>query len=87
MCRVNPLKLTKMLNRSIGNIDFAMVLPDGNLLVGCNKEEQASKVLKLKEIGGIKVVSTSRVGGTGRAPRGSFLVYLLILAWRRLKVN
>ncbi len=49
-----------MLNRAIVNIDF------GNLLVGCNKEEQANKTLKLKEIEGIKVVSTSRVGGTSR---------------------
>lgn len=56
-----------MINKSIGNIDFAKVLSDGNLLVGCNNEEQASKALKLKEISGVKVVSTSRVGEAGRA--------------------
>lgn len=46
---INPLKLTKMINKSIGNIDFAKVLPDGNLL-GCNNEEQASfkKSVELK---------------------------------------
>lgn len=59
---INPIKLTKIINRDIGNIDFAKVLSDGNLLIGCNKEDQANKALKLKEIGGIKVVSTNRVG-------------------------
>ncbi len=71
---MNSLKLTKIINREIGNIEFAKVLSDGNLLVGCNKEEQANKALKLKEIGQIKVVSTNRVG----AEKGSFLVFLLI---------
>ena len=41
--KINPLKLTKMINKSIGSIDFAMVLSDENLLVGCNNEEQANK--------------------------------------------
>lgn len=48
-------------NIGIGNIKFAKVLSDGNLLVGCN-EEKANKALKLKKIGGIKVVSTNRIG-------------------------
>lgn len=39
-----------------------VLLLDGNVLVGCKKEEQASKTLKLKEIRGVKVVTTNRAG-------------------------
>lgn len=64
--KINPLKLTKIINKDIGNVEFAKVLSDGNLLVGCNNEEQANKTLKIKEIGGIKVVSTNRVGSKNK---------------------
>lgn len=65
--KINPLKLTKIINRDIGNVEFAKVLSDGNLLVGCNNEEQANKALKVKEVGGIKVVSTNKVGTISKA--------------------
>lgn len=52
--KINPLKMTKVLNTAMGNIDFAKVLQDENLLIGCNKEEQAAKALKPKEISGVK---------------------------------
>lgn len=70
-----------MINSSVGSIDFVKVLPDGNMLVGCNKKEQASKALKLQEMGGMKVVSTSRAGEAG-----VISALPLTLAWRRLKV-
>lgn len=40
---INPLKLTIIINRSIGNIDFAKVLSDGKLLVGETKRKEEEK--------------------------------------------
>ncbi|KAK7891037.1 hypothetical protein WMY93_023000 [Mugilogobius chulae] len=60
----NPIKLTKVLNDTIGRIEFARVLPDGNLLVGCTDLGQVGKALKVKSIGGVKVVSANRIGVT-----------------------
>ncbi len=63
------------MNRDIGNIDLAKVLSDGNLLVGCNKEEQANKGLQLKEIGGIKVVSTNRVEDKSKSRGRKWIIF------------
>ncbi len=86
---MNSLKLTKIINREIGNIEFAKVLSDGNLLVGCNKEEQANKALKLKEIGQIKVVSTNRVGdkSKSRGRKGIIFGVPLNIGMEDFKVN
>lgn len=66
----NPLKLTKALNKGVGNIDFAKVLQDGNLRIGCTTDEQVAKTLRLKEVVGVRVVSTSRVGSGMAGSRG-----------------
>lgn len=62
MKKINPFLLTTNLAGKIGEIQFAKVLNDGNLLVRCNSGEQIDKALKLKEIGNNKVVSTMKVG-------------------------
>lgn len=43
--------LTTALGSKIGDIQFAKVLTDGNLLVTCANKEQVEKALKLKEVG------------------------------------
>ena len=37
MKAINPLKLTKELGIQLGGIDFAKVLPDGNLLISLTR--------------------------------------------------
>lgn len=62
MRAANPLKLSKELSLKLGEVDFAKVLPDGNLLISCKNELQAEKARGMKEVGKMKVVSTGRVG-------------------------
>ena len=40
--KMNPLKLTKELTGKCGDIKFARVLGDGNLLIGCSDELHSS---------------------------------------------
>ena len=61
MKKINPFVLTTLASR-IGEIQYAKLLNDGNLLVRCVNEEQLEKAFKLKEIGKLKVASTGRVG-------------------------
>lgn len=67
MKKINPFILTTTLANKIGEILYAKVLNDGNLLVRCVDEEQLEKALSLKEIGKAKVESTRR----GRVQRGN----------------
>lgn len=60
---INPLKLTIIINRSIGNIDFAKVLSDGKFLVGetkrkeeKKKKEKQARLSNLKSWVGLKLV-------------------------------
>lgn len=59
---INPFVLTKHLASKIGEIVYAKVLNDGNLLVKCANEDQFEKAFKVKEIGKLKVINTRRVG-------------------------
>ncbi len=59
---INPFVLTKHLASKIGEILYAKVLNDGNLLVNCANEDQFEKAIKVKEIGKLKVINTRRVG-------------------------
>lgn len=68
--RINPLKLTKILNSMVGKIEFAKVLRDGNLMIGCADSDQVKRVNNLKEINGIKVSSVSKVGSRAGIRRG-----------------
>ena len=65
MKKINPFVLTTNLASKIGEIQYAKVLNDGNLLVRCNSEEQIDKALRLKDIGNNNVVSR-RVGAQNR---------------------
>ncbi len=62
MKKVNPLVLTTTLANKIGDIEYAKVLNDGNLLVRCADAVQMEKALKVKEIGKCNVENTGRVG-------------------------
>lgn len=59
---INPFVLTKHLASKIGEILYAKVLNDGNLLVNCANKDQFEKAIKVKEIGKLKVINTRRVG-------------------------
>lgn len=46
----------------MGEVKFAKVLGDGNLLIGCSSEVQVIKAKKMTVIGKIKVIKVVRVG-------------------------
>lgn len=62
MKKVNPFMLTTILSKKIGDIVYAKVLNDGNLMVRCADAKQLEKALKIKEMGKCKVENVGRVG-------------------------
>lgn len=62
MHKINPFMLTTTLAKKIGEIEYAKILNDGNLMVRCADAMQMEKALKVKEIGKCKVENTGRVG-------------------------
>lgn len=62
MKKINTFTLTTALANKVGEIIFAKVLNDGNLLIRCENESQVEKALKMKEIGKIKVGNSGRLG-------------------------
>lgn len=60
--RIDPLKLTKIIKEKVGEVKYARILGDGNLLVGCNNEIQVEKGKKMSCVGKIKIVKVVRVG-------------------------
>lgn len=87
--KINPVKLSKMLQELIGNILFAKVLNDGNLLIGCADENQLNKVKKIKNIGSCKVGNIVKVGEqkTKRGCRGVITGVPLSVKLEELKSN
>lgn len=59
---MDPLKLTKIIREKVGEVKYARILGDGNLLVGCNNEVQMEKAKKMSCVGKIKIVKVVRVG-------------------------
>ena len=41
--KMDPLKITKIIRAQVGEVKYAKVLGDGNLLIGCNTETQVDK--------------------------------------------
>ncbi len=62
MKKINPFTLTTAQANKVGEIIFAKVLNDGNLLIRCEYESQVEKALKMKEMGKIKVENSGRLG-------------------------
>lgn len=62
MKRTNPFLLTTTLTNKVGEIKYARILNDGNLLISCVDEKQMERALKIKEINKCKVENSSRVG-------------------------
>lgn len=60
--KMDPLKLTKIIREKVGEVKYARILGDGNLLVGCNNEVQMEKAKKMSCVGKIKIVKVVRVG-------------------------
>lgn len=60
--KIDPLKLSKVIRRQVGEVKYARVLGDGNLLIGCSTEAQMEKAKKMSNIGKIKVSKVVRVG-------------------------
>lgn len=46
--KINLLKLTKVLNKAVENMDFAKVLQEGNFLIGCNIQRMKPVVNGIK---------------------------------------
>ncbi len=53
--KTDPIKLTKIIKGQIGEVKYARILGDGNLLIGCNKVKM-EKARKLTNVGKIKVL-------------------------------
>ncbi|XP_045913420.1 uncharacterized protein LOC123975742 [Micropterus dolomieu] len=64
--KMDPLKLTKIIREKVGEVKYARILGDGNLLVGCNNEVQMEKAKKMSCVGKIKIVRVGekRSGGS-----------------------
>ncbi|TDH16307.1 hypothetical protein EPR50_G00018610 [Perca flavescens] len=62
---LDPFKLTKIIKNQVGEVKYARILNDGNLLIGCNSEEQIGRALKLQAVGKIVVVKVVKVGEQG----------------------
>ncbi|XP_059813909.1 uncharacterized protein LOC132385715 [Hypanus sabinus] len=87
MKEMNPFVLTTTLANKVGEIVFAKVLNDGNLLVRCANEEQLEKALKLKEIGKCKVEYTGRVGARNGGCKGVITGVPMSINMEELKRN
>lgn len=60
--KIEPLKLTKIIRAQVGEVKYARVLEDGNMLIGCNSEAQVEKAMKMNKIDKIKIIKVVRVG-------------------------
>lgn len=60
--KANPFGLTTSLANKIGQIEYAKILNDGNLLIRCADAGQMEKALKIKDVVKCKVENTARVG-------------------------
>ena len=88
MKKINPFVLTTALASRVGEIIYAKILNDGNLLVRCANEEQLEKALNLKEIGKLKVASTGRVGAqNGGGCKGVITRMPMSVSMEELKRN
>lgn len=65
---LNPLKLTKSLKETVGNIESAKMLRDGKIIIFCKDIKQQKVALGLKSILGQKV--TSQIMGEKKWTRG-----------------
>lgn len=61
--KTDPLKLTNIIKAQIGEVKYARVLGDGNLLIGCSSEKQMEKAKRMSSVGKVKVAKVVRVGG------------------------
>lgn len=55
---INPIKLTKSLNKALGVIHSAKTLRDGNLIIMCKDEIQQKKALSITSMLGLPVSCT-----------------------------
>lgn len=65
--KIEPLKLTKIIRAQVGEVKYARVLEDGNMLIGCNSEAQVEKAMKMNKIDKTKIIKVVRVGERRRA--------------------
>lgn len=59
--KMDPLKPTKSIRAQIGEVKYAWILGDGNLLIGCNSDGQIEKARKLGSVGKVKVLKVVKV--------------------------
>ncbi|CAJ1053399.1 uncharacterized protein LOC123975742 [Xyrichtys novacula] len=68
--KMNSFKLTRELTGKCGELKYARVLGDGNLLAECSTDVQEALVRKLTKVGESRVVRVVRVGVQGRRCKG-----------------
>lgn len=52
---MNPIQLTKSLNKEIGEIKSAKILRNGSLFIICKDAKQQGKVIRMNKINGKRV--------------------------------
>lgn len=63
----NPVLLTKVLNRLVGEVKSARILRNGALLISCRNSAQVAKAIRLNKIEGKRVQATlAKSGGITR---------------------
>lgn len=60
--KIDPLKLTKIIRGQVGEVKYAKVLADGNLLIGCNSEQQVKNAKEMTRVEKVRVARVVRVG-------------------------
>lgn len=55
---INPIKLTKSLNKALGELNSAKTLRDGSLIIMCKDEKQQKKALSINSMLGFSVTCT-----------------------------
>lgn len=77
------LKLTKIIKKQVGEVKYARIINDGNLLIGC--EEKIGNDLKMQAAGGVTVVRVMKVGDQGN--RGVIYGIPLTIKMKELAKN
>ncbi|XP_059186385.1 uncharacterized protein LOC131969355 [Centropristis striata] len=63
----NPVRITKAINKQVGEVKSAKVLRSGALLVFCRDSAQLGRAIRLNKIEGKKVLATLAKSGGGLA--------------------
>lgn len=78
---LSPTAISRDLKKKLGEVEFAKILRDGNLLIKCKSEEEKNKAMQIDNICK-KVVSERKIIGENKVLS---LVFHLKKIWKNLK--